>query len=841
MSSGHFAKVRELFDAALDIAPEELPAWCARVCAGDSALHRQLARLLELDAANGSQAPTPMAGVIGAALEADARRRLIGTHIGRYQLIEEIGQGGMGRVFRALREEDGVRQEVALKLLRREMIDSAMLLRFQAERRILAGLSHPGIARLLDLGESEDGIPFIAMELVQGEPITRYCASRGMGIRDRLRLFRQVLAAVSHAHRNLIVHRDIKPANVLVDQSGQVKLLDFGIAKPLQAGGDVTATAARCLTPNYAAPEQFLGGEVSVMSDVYALGALLFELLAGRPPLLLDGLRASEVERQVVHLPPSTLAQVAQDPEAAARLGRNDLVAWRRALRGDLDSIVHKALRKEPQSRYLGVELLDSDIAAYLDHRPVLASGSRRLYRLTKFVQRHRVLLGVVMCALAAVGVALGMALRQAEVAAAERDSARAAMAVLSESFRAADPMHISAGQVSASEILRVAALRTAALRESQPRVHAMLSAEIGESELALGMVQSTLNEMGQAIEWAARDSGERALTQRLRLLQARQLIAAGRVDEAGAALAEIESAAPVAPEVMVVRAHQLVQARQTAEAIEVATRAERALAQQPGSPGHADAAWQLSEAQRLAGDIDGATATLDRLIALHGEASEHPRSLLTRLRRARLLLAAKRAGPEATEETRQLVESLGRHYGQESSVMGLAWTTHGLALEAAEDLAGAIAAHQQALVALESALGNGHPNVLMARYNLAEQLSRHASPLADPTFERLLQDAERAGQRDSARGVFFRLNFASILAARGDIDGARKVLLPPGFQPDLPRVSSANRTALARDLGSLFGPFDCAGHPPIDPDRARAAAIACQIERIKFAEARLD
>jgi tRNA A-37 threonylcarbamoyl transferase component Bud32 len=833
VNAARFERVRELFDAAMDVPAQARLAWCEEACGDDPEVCAALLRLLERDL-DMDERPLPSpAACIGAALDADAARRLTGAWIGRYQLLAEIGQGGMGRVFRAVRTDVDAPQEVALKLLRRELIDSTLLARFRTERRILAGLSHPGIARLLDLGESEDGVPYIVMELVRCEPITRHCARLGLGIRERLGLFRQVLAAVAHAHRNLIVHRDIKPANVLVDETGSVKRLDFGIAKPLHAAGDATATAARCLTPSYAAPEQFTGGAISVMSDVYALGALLHELLTGQPPLQLDGLGAAETERRVLKVPPAALRQtLVQDPQAMERLGRRDIGAWKRALAGDLDAIVHKALRKEPQSRCLGVEPFDADLASFLANRPVQASGSQRLYRTLKFIQRHRLMLGVVSGALTAVAIALTLAVRQAQVAEAERDGAQAAMAVLSESFRAADPMRLSDGQVSAAEILAAASRRTAALQEQQPQVHARLMAEIGEAELALGIVHPVHAGLDQPAAWAASADGDAALARRLRLLRARQLIAAHDLDGADRLLTALEqdtSQEPAAA-VLTARAHYLIIARRIAEAVAVAARAEAALSGEAGSAGHVEAAWQLAEAQRLAERPQQALETLDRLLAQLAE-KDHPRALLTRMRRERLLLANDEGDDRSLAEIEDLLRALERQFGATSTVLGIAHDLHAEALDHAGRPGAAIEANRRAIAALTASLGATHSNTLMARFNLAERLLAEREQSGHAAFAELLADAELGGQRDTRVGVFLRQAYASLLVKAGDTAAARRVLLPPGFAPRLAEMRPEIRSQLARDLDALFGPLSCAPDSAPADERSRAARIACAVD----------
>jgi eukaryotic-like serine/threonine-protein kinase len=354
VKTDRFQQLQQLFEQALEVPVERRQQWCVDACAdnGDllDPLQRLLARHLRIENA---QTMRPMA-VVQQALDARSDDERMPQHqVGRFTLQEEIGRGGMGRVFRAIRVEQGLTQEVAVKILRREVLSDPVIKRFMVERQVLAALNHPGIARLLDAGEAADGTPFVAMELIRGEPLLAYCSKHALGMAARLALFRQVLAAAAHAHRNLIVHRDIKPGNVMVDDTGQVKLLDFGIAKPLLGAASETATADRYLTPAYAAPEQFTNSSIGVACDVYALGALLYELLSGQPPFVLDERTTAEAERLILSTPPPALERAAELPDAEVRqrLGISDLRAWRRQLRGELDSIVQRALRKRITSR----------------------------------------------------------------------------------------------------------------------------------------------------------------------------------------------------------------------------------------------------------------------------------------------------------------------------------------------------------------------------------------------------------------------------------------------------------------------------------------------------------
>ena len=328
-------------------------------------------------------------------IEADAPADL-GRALGPYRLSAVLGRGGMGTVYLADRTGGDFDQRVAVKILRRGMDTDDLLARFRRERRLLARLEHPNIARVVDGGSTDDGRPWLAMEFVDGEPIDVYAQQNGLDPRARIQLFLDVCGAVQHAHRNLVVHRDLKPGNVFVARDGSVKLLDFGIAKvidPDDRDTSATATHVRLLSPRYGSPEQMRGEAVSTASDVYSLGVVLYELLTGRSPYADDTGELVDIERRVLRdepVAPST-AITQEDPAHPRGI---DTAALRRALRGDLDTIVLKALRKEPARRYSSVDEFAEDLRRHLDGRPVLARPDSFGYRSRKFIQRNALAVG---------------------------------------------------------------------------------------------------------------------------------------------------------------------------------------------------------------------------------------------------------------------------------------------------------------------------------------------------------------------------------------------------------------------------------------------------------------
>ncbi|MCC7054289.1 MAG: serine/threonine protein kinase [Gemmatimonadaceae bacterium] len=411
MTAPSWEEVSALFHAALDQPDATRTAFVQSRSRHDAALGARVMALL-----SEHESPDDFLAVPAAALALDEVSEPLPSNgrIGPYKLLREIGRGGMGAVYLADRDDGEYRQQVALKLVKRGMDTDRIVARFRQERQLLAALDHPNIARLLDGGTTADGRPYVVMEHVDGTGIREYCERRSPSIDERLALFRTLCAAVQHAHQNLIVHRDIKAANVLVTAGGVPKLLDFGIARLLDATGAEGATATEtlhALTPEYASPEQLLGAPLSTSTDVYSLGVLLYELLTDQRPFATAGRSLAEITR---------LVRETEPPLPSIVVARRDATLARR-LRGDLDTIVLMALHKDPARRYRSVEQLSEDVRRHLDRLPVVAQRDRASYRLMKFVRRNRV--GVTAATLASLALLGGTtaALWQARIARTER------------------------------------------------------------------------------------------------------------------------------------------------------------------------------------------------------------------------------------------------------------------------------------------------------------------------------------------------------------------------------------------------------------------------------------
>ena len=474
------ARVSALLDEALDLPSDERIAWQAALETREPTLAGVVLRLLasmQRDPEAASQRPET-ADLVRRGMERAVRGpatpdpvTLTGRRFGPYRVMRLLGQGGMGSVWLAERDDGLFQRQVALKLVHASLFGHALGERFARERSILGALDHPHIARLLDAGVADDGQPYLALEYVEGESLTSFCDSRCLPLPQRLALMLQVLSAVQHAHQNLVIHRDLKPANILVTPQGQVRLLDFGIAKLMTDGEaretELTQIAGRALTLEYASPEQVAGHAVSTASDVYSLGVVLYGLLCGQRPYAPTRATHAALEEAVLHGDPVRPSLRPLDDAAAQARGSHPR-KLRQALAGDLDTIVLKALKKDPAQRYPTADALREDLQRYLAGQPVQAQPDSAGYRLRKFVGRHRrqvvAAASVLLLLTGAAGVSIWqaqLAREQARVAQRESQRAQAVQAFLTSIFstnslQQADPLR--ARQTTARELLDVGA-----------------------------------------------------------------------------------------------------------------------------------------------------------------------------------------------------------------------------------------------------------------------------------------------------------------------------------------------------------------------------------------------
>ncbi|MDX6528795.1 MAG: eukaryotic-like serine/threonine-protein kinase [Blastocatellia bacterium] len=415
----------QILGEALERGAESRDVWVNTVCAGDEALRSEVGRLL----ARQKPAAQFLEESPLAAVAEPNGRSMIGERVGLYKITSEIGRGGMGAVYLAERDDQQFSKRAAVKLIKRGMDTDFVVQRFRNERQILANLDHPNIARLLDGGATEADLPYFIMEYVEGEPIIRYAQANKLATAERLKLFRTVCSAVQYAHQNLVIHRDLKPSNILVTKKGEPKLLDFGIAKLLQADSEaeteLTATDVRVMTPEYASPEQIKGERITTSSDVYSLGVLLYELLTGHRPCRVKSRQPEEIARAICEQEPEKPSvAVTRGRETRGETNSQSANINPKALRGDLDNIVLKALRKEPARRYQSVNEFSEDIRRHVEGLPVIACKATLSYRASKFIQRNKI--GVAAAAIILLTLIGGIIATAWEARRARVESARA-------------------------------------------------------------------------------------------------------------------------------------------------------------------------------------------------------------------------------------------------------------------------------------------------------------------------------------------------------------------------------------------------------------------------------
>ncbi len=619
-----------LFDAALDRPPADQRAFVLAEAGADRTLADAVLRLLKADRESAGlfEAPGPTAS--HDFLLDLAGRQNAPSRIGAFTIVRELGRGGMGTVYLATRQGDGFEQQVAVKVLRRGVDTDDVLRRFVTERRILAALTHPNIARLFDGGATDDGRPYFAMEYVEGEPITQCCRRLSLGLRDRLQLMLEVADAVSAAHAALIVHRDLKPSNILVTADRHVKLLDFGIAKLLDPGTDdpSTRTGALLLTPDHASPEQLRGEQVTTATDVYQLGVLLFELLTDRSPF--SAVRGSA----------ETLRSIADD----LRAPRPSSVVEgprRREIAGDLDTIVGKALQANPSRRYHSVEALGADLRQFLDGRPIAARPDTLGYRTRLFLRRQPwVAPATAVAALVAAAYVVTVTRYTAALederttATLQAERAQEVQGFMTELFGSADP-YAPADPATGRNITVVQALDVGVERlqtslTNRPAVRASILAAISEVYQDLGVLDRALplREEALALEEATFGPASREVRDslgRLALLRAElgEADAAGELYERRLSLA-LDATPPDAAEVADARirlARFFIGQNRAADA-ERELQDVLAKAASGGVPARevAEATRSLADAERVLGRLDESEATARRAVALVDE-----------------------------------------------------------------------------------------------------------------------------------------------------------------------------------------------------------------------------
>lgn len=705
MDSNDWQRIEEVFLEAAARAGAERESFLDEACGDDGALRAEVEAMLATEDTDEllwirrqdrtGEPPAEPAGLAA------------GHRIGPYAVVRHLGSGGMGRVYLAERVDDEYRQLVALKVLRSDLSVPELEARFRAERQILAQLQHPNVSTLLDGGRTDDGRPYLVMQYEEGPPITDYADEHGLSIRRRLELFATVCDAVQFAHGRLVVHRDLKPSNIVVGEDGRPKLLDFGIAKILGGGLEgvgVLTTDVRLLTPEHAAPEQLMGEPVSTATDVYALGVLLCELLTGRRPFRADDGPPLELHRKIVEEPPTRPSQLARtDPGVGAAARRTHPAVLRgtvpaalpRLLSGDLDQIVLKALRKEPDRRYVSAGALADDVRAHLAGLPVAAQPDSAGYRVRKFVGRHRA--GVTAAAALVVllsGFAATMAVQRAEIARqrdeatrqrdrAERELAntQAVTEFVAGLFNASRPGEALGRDPTASELLARGAERVEAL-SNRPQMYSGMLA-------VLGRIYSSLGDLDRAepyLERALAVRQEDGETSGMALGSSLNDLATLRLDEGR--YAEAESLAVAALEV-------------------------RRAALPEGDPAIFSTLNVLGRVQRELGDYESAASTYGEILGiLRAELPEGDLRLVTPLLDYGRVLDVTADYGTAAELVREAVEIEDAAYPDGHPDLAITLTRYGTSLHRLEQFDSSLAVLERAVAMRRRYLPPDHPGI---------------------------------------------------------------------------------------------------------------------------------
>jgi eukaryotic-like serine/threonine-protein kinase len=816
------------FDALLEQDPAARERCLLALDRTDPGRAGQLRRLLAHDGVFESDQPTEPALRWGLGNDG------VDHEIPGYRLIRQIGAGGMGRVHTAIALDDPEQCVCAVKAIRHELASPLLLQRFALECEALASLAHPGIARFIRAGHRADGSPFVVMEYIEGEPIDRWCNQRRLPLASRIALVRQLVEAVEHAHQHLIIHRDIKPENVLVDAEGKVTLVDFGVAKSLALAQGATITAERFLTPRSAAPEQMTGGGVGTACDVHGIGLLLYRLLCGCDPYDFDGVDPLRLQEQLLRIPAPGMASrlTGADPALAAERGLRSIAELQAALRGDLEQIVLRCLRKRPDERYPGVRELDRDLRNLLEGRAISERENERWYRLRKFIQRHRLPFALVSATLILLCASLVTVVHQRQQARHERDRAESAIGLLRESFAAANPLNTSGGHTAVSEVLDAALPLLEQRRHEQPELYADLAATMAVVELAAGRPQQALRLAASAIEASRTADRDTSAMQALQLLHARALLESGELLPLASQLDEIVPRSPRdAIELQLMRgrlAYMRGEHAPAAELLESALAASNALPQ--SDPLALDVRLYLAQAQRLLQRVPQAVALLDETLSLQARhfAPGHPRVLMTRMRRHEY--ARHLDGPgQALPEMLQLEHDIAEAFGQRSALLARVRGTIGQLYLQLDATASAVSYFRRSWQGWQAAASPRHPNALRSLFNLAYTLGTTGSDIddSDRLFRRLLEDAAEAGDLDPRVTNYWRIMHVKILAERHRCPAALAALdayFGGGSAPLLSAEAAELLTRVSerthRDCGcaapaSMTG---CAAAPPASP-----------------------
>jgi eukaryotic-like serine/threonine-protein kinase len=763
MTPERWQQIMNILAPVLESAPDERSSLLAHLC-DDAELRSEVETLVAAFEADHSLMENGLPSNSQNFLKQPPASLLIGQLLGPYKVIRELGHGGMGAVYLAVRADDQYRKRVAIKLIKRGLDTDEILSRFRHERQILASLDHPNIARLLHGDITADGLSYFVMEYVEGLPIDVYCDSKKLSTATRLELFRKVCAAVQYAHQNLVVHRDLKPGNILVTDQGEPKLLDFGIAKLLNPdlyGQTIapTAVALRLMTPDYASPEQVRGGKITTASDVYTLGVLLYELLTGHRPYHLKSTERVEIERVICEeqpAKPSTVINRREDfssesgspltltPELVSKTRDGEPDKLRRRLEGDLDNIVLMAMRKEPERRYLSVGHFAEDIRRHLEGLPVTARKDTFGYRAGKFMSRNRVGVGIAAAFVLLLVVSAVLIVRQSTRAARERDTAQRVSAFLVDLFKVSDPSEAKGKTVTAREILDQGAARIENELKGQPEVQATLMDTVGMVYRGLGLYDSAIPLL------------EKSLKLRRETLGNENLDTAQSLNDLAWVLLEKQRAKEAEP---------LLQ-----EAIQI-----RRKLRGDEHPETAESVNLLAFARKDQGDLASAESLYRETLALRRKIFGNEHKDVAQSLSNLALMSSENGDYNAADQLYQEALAIDRKLvGMEDPDVLTHLSNYALLKDTKGEYIDAEKLYQEIIIVQRKVLGNEHPRVGFTLNNLAENFRQQGDyAAAEPLYREALTILNKQLGEDSVNVATLTQNLARMFYDKGDYTAA--------------------------------------------------------------------
>lgn len=799
---------KQIFDKAITLLPDQRQQYIKKQCAGSDELLSLVNELLEADQPTQLHNDNTLAVAVVDALDNLEAENYLSLEIDNYRLLKKIGQGGMGTVFYAERNDDSFHKKVAIKIMRAGFGSDNRQRRFITERQILADLEHPQIARLLDGGTTANGQPYVVMEYVDGQDIIKYSDTDQLTIAQRLALFIECCAVIQYAHDHLIVHRDIKPSNLLIDQYGNLKLLDFGIAKMLEVGTDQEQTEqlSRILTPSYASPEQILGKTITTTSDVYSLGVLLYELLSGRKPYNHQDLTPKEFENTLLNKMPPPLdswfdnnnphTPIEFDTEAIAIARNTSPDKLQKTLRGDLNNIVFKAMASEQKNRYHSAQALSEDIKRYLQKRPIQARPASLTYKAIKLARRRTAAMVASIAALIFIVVFICMTIIQSRQVARERDvaieqkqHAESVTNFLVDTYESFNPATTLGGQITARQLLNEGVKRLD--EHLQPELQVDLLQTMGEQYGHLGMYPESGDLLQRAL--TIHDSNPDAEpVDRAQLLH---LIAINYVEKG-----HYEIAINTIQGAMQLRDPDHANAKLLqAYDLKVMARANYNL------ENHDQMQLQYEQALDLLREITGDSSqeyaiTLNELAGkLRGEGSDiranqlylqslkilrrhfqgdHPSIAETLLSLSHVNRRLKQLS-SAEDYAADAISMLQRIYDEPHPNLAIALNSMGLIQTNLNNHSSAADYYVESLAIKRSLLGAQHPRVAMSLFNLAYLKFRHMNDLdgAERDFREALEIGSNIWEYDHKNIYKFRASLGFVLSAKGEFDEAESLL----------------------------------------------------------------